>query len=85
MRARMREEGVLKSQQFFERNTNNLPGYLGRVPLPEGDCLPAADDGGPARPQAEAELGHARPEPKGYEVAATVARELVLGRVENKA
>ena len=38
----------------------NVPGYFGLVPLAEGDGLPAADDGGPARPQAEAELGHAR-------------------------
>ena len=62
-----------------------MPGYLGLVPLPEGDCLPAADDGRPARPQAEAELGHARPEPEGDEVAAPVASELVLGRVEDQA
>ena len=53
--------------------------------MPEGDGLPAADDGGPARPQAEAELGHARPEPEGDEVAAPVARELVLGRVQDQA
>ena len=62
-----------------------MPGYLGLVPLPEGDCLPAADDGRPARPQAEAELGHARPEAEGDKVAAAVARELVLGRVQDQA
>ena len=62
-----------------------MPGYLCGVPLAERDGLPAVDDGRPARPQAEAELGHAGPEAEGDEVAAPVACKLVLGGVQDQA
>ena len=55
------------------------------MPLPERDGLPAADDGRPARPQAEAELGHAGPEAERDEVAAdAVGRRLVLRGVQDQ-
>ena len=61
-----------------------MPGYLCGVPLAERDGLPAADDGRPARPQAEAELGHAGAKAEGDEVAPAAGR-LVLSGVQNKA
>ena len=54
------------------------------MPLAERDGLPAADDGGPARPQTEPELGHAGPQAERDEVTAPVDRGFVLGGVQDQ-